>query len=138
MSDARRVEIDTRGAQLMRALADTTGMELPQKAAFWLEEITKRFHRGPRDTWTSARDRAAEAAGIERSMAKRIWQRWRDMKDVSGEAVVRLMIAYEAMCEATEAKAAEFRGVRLELEGMNAAADQGRVAPDRGVGAPQV
>ncbi len=98
MSDARRVESDTRAVAAMRALADTIGMSPPEQAAYWLEKIAEAVHRGPRrDTWTSARDRAAAIAGIEASMAKRIWQRWQEMKDVSGEALIKLMVAYEAI-----------------------------------------
>ncbi|MER9768962.1 hypothetical protein NKJ09_23190 [Mesorhizobium sp. M0189] len=115
MSDARRVKSDTSDGEVrMRALADTAGMEPPEQAKFWLEEIAKKVHRGPRlDTWTSARNRAAEYAGIEVSMAKRIWQRWEDMKDVSGSALVKLMIAYERICETNERAADSYRAERL-------------------------
>ncbi|AZO29326.1 hypothetical protein [Mesorhizobium sp. M1B.F.Ca.ET.045.04.1.1] len=115
MSDARSVKSDTLRAEApMRALADTKGMEAPEQAKFWLEGIAAKMHRGPRrDTWTSARDRAAEFAGIEISMAKRIWQRWEDMKDVSGSALVKLMIAYERICETNERAADSYRAERL-------------------------
>lgn len=126
MSDAGRVEFDTlRGVRLMRALAETEGMSPSERAAYWLEGIAKRLHRGPRrDTWSSARDRAADFADIEPSMAKRIWQRWRDMRDVSGETLLRLMIAYEKVCEASEAKADSLHEERVALRGNNAATFQ--------------
>lgn len=116
MSDARRAGFDTKGAAFMKAIADTMGMTAPQQAAFWLENITAAIHRGPhRDTWSSARDRAAELAGIEPSMARRIWQRWRDMKDVSGDAAIKLMITYEAIREGKEVAANAADGsARLE------------------------
>lgn len=92
------------GAPMMRALADTVGMDPPEQAAFWLEKIATKLHRGPRvDTWASARDRAAKFAKIKPSMAERIWHRWQDMKDVSGGALLKLMIAYEAVHQAEQA-----------------------------------
>ncbi|TIX28814.1 hypothetical protein [Mesorhizobium sp.] len=122
MSDARSVKSDTlRAEATMRALADTKGMDAPEQAKFWLEGIAAKMHRGPRrDTWTSARDRAAEFAGIEVSMAKRIWQRWEDMKDVSGSALVKLMIAYERICETNERAADSYRAERLGSGTKNA------------------
>lgn len=126
MGDASSVDFDMlRGGSRPRALVDTVGMKAPQRAAFWLERLAAAHHRGPRrDTWTSARDRAARAAGVEISMAKRIWQRWETMRDVSGEVTVKLMIAYEAMCERNEAAAEAYRAERLRLEGVDAAAKQ--------------
>lgn len=77
------------------------------KSRRMLEALVIAHHRGPTDTWTAARDRAAKAAGIERSYAARLWSRWQDMKDVSGEALIRLSAAYVALCEASEIKEAE-------------------------------
>lgn len=136
MSDTGRVEFDTSdGAFVMRALAETAGMGSAERAAYWLEGIAKQHHRGPRrDTWTTARDRAARSAGIEPSMAKRIWQRWRDMRDVSGDVLIKLMVAYEAMCVATEAKADSLRDRRIALRNQNAAVDQGPVPAGRRMG----
>lgn len=100
----------------MRALADTMGMSEPQKAKFWLGRLAHDAHRGPGvDTWTSARDRVAKDLDIPRSMAERIWVRWRDMKDVSGVALMRLMLAYDRMCLAAETKAAGMRGERIRI-----------------------
>lgn len=70
-------------------------------------------HRGPHDTWGAARDRAAKAAGIEPSYAKRIWNRWQDMSDVSGNAYRSLKRAYDAQCERQEA-ARDFYNQRTE------------------------
>ncbi len=83
-----------------------------------LVALTEAQHRGPTDTWTAARDRAAKAAGIERSYAARIWNRWQDMKDVSGEALTRLSVAYVALCEANEARERRqiAEGERIALE----------------------
>jgi len=106
----------------MRALTDTEGMGSPERAAFWLTTIATRLHRGPRrDTWTSARDRAAAAAGISNSMAQRIWQRWESMTDVSGAVMINLMVAYERICVANEEAAQADRDERMALRGNNAA-----------------
>lgn len=60
--------------------------------------LTVARHRGPADTWTAARDRTADDIGVERTYAARIWNRWQEMKDVSGEALIRLSSAYVALC----------------------------------------
>lgn len=125
MSDIRRVESDTKRAEeVMRALADTAGMGTPQRAAFWLEKLAADRHKGRHDTWTAARDRAAEDIGLERSLAKRIWQRWQTMNDVSGTPLLTLMLAYEAMCEEIEASADAMRAERVKLKARNDEADQ--------------
>lgn len=68
-----------------------------------LDALTKLHHRGRHDTWTAARDRAAKTAGIEPSYAKRIWDRWQSMKDVSGGAFYAIEQAYQRLCERSEA-----------------------------------
>lgn len=122
MSDTRRVEFDTKCAAVrLRALADTEGMTTPEQAAFWLEKLAENVHRGARrDTWTTARDRAAEVAGIDRSMAKRIWQRWQTMNDVASSVHLKLMLAYESLCARQEAAAEKNRAEWLELRTQNA------------------
>ncbi|WP_144405868.1 hypothetical protein [Brucella anthropi] len=124
MSDTRRVEIDTKhvksdtskwSVSVMRALADTHGMATNERAGFWLEKLMQANHRGPTDTWTAARDRVAIKAGIEPSMAKRIWQRWRNMTDVSGDTLLKLMLAYDDLCQRNDAAADHYKAVRLTL-----------------------
>lgn len=107
----------------MRALAHTEGLPAPKRAAFWLQRLAEFVHRGPRDTWTAARARAAKDAGVPESMARRIWHRCEDMKDVGGEWLLRLMLAYEAMCEKRDAaasKAAQIEELRNEHEQVKA------------------
>lgn len=121
----------------MRALADTMGMSPPQRANYWLEHLARAAHRGPRiDTWASARDRAAKKAGISPSMAARIWHRWRDMRSVDFQVGLSLMLAYERMCEAVEAKAEGYRAERQAMEGMHAA-NPGALSSGPTVGAAQ-
>lgn len=115
----------------MRALADTMGMSEPQRAKFWLERLAHNYHRGPSvDTWANARDRVARDLGISPSMASRIWHRWREMGDVSGCAMMRLMLAYERICSAAEGAAAGIRAERITLGEENAAYEGAR--GDRG------
>lgn len=120
MSDTRRVESDTkRGELVMRALADTQGMPTPQKANYWLERLAAAHYRGRHDTWTAARERAARKAGVELTMAQRIWQRWQTMNDVGGETVIKLMLAYEDLCQRTETAADVKDAQRLTLLRVN-------------------
>ena len=132
MSDASGVELDTFGGARprMRALVDTEGMDTPERARFWLEHVAWMVHRGSRvDTWTSARDEAARFAGISLTMAKRIWQRWEDMHDVSGGVIIKLMVAYERVCEANERAADGDRTERLKMRAIrNATAEKSGVA----------
>jgi len=125
-SDRRSVEIDTKhgGFVMSNAVAE---------AHFYLNELSRQLHRGHGDTLGAARDRAARVAGIDRSYAKRIWDRWQTMNDVSGEAYRRLRTAYEQACERHEAAAAEYRHQRLILEASHAVTE----SPDfGGVGMP--
>lgn len=125
MRDTRRVEFDTKHDResKMRALADTAGMNEPEKAEFWLQGLAWANHRGRHDTWTAARDRTAKQAKIEASTAKRIWQRWETMNDVSGRALLRLMIAYEDACQRNEEAIAAYRAERLKLKAQRHEAD---------------
>jgi len=108
----------------MRALADTRGMPVPQKANHWLEKITEANYRGRHDTWTAARDRAASKAGVELPMAERIWKRWKTMNDVGGETVIKLMLAYEEMIQRNEAAADGYKTERLEIRNNHEANQQ--------------
>lgn len=125
MSDIRRVVRDTkRGAEVMSEVA-------VQKAHGWLEALMRAHHRGPTDTWTAARDRAAKAAGVDPTYAKRLWQRWQTMKDVSGGAFLALQEAYEAQCQHNEAMAAHHRAVREAID--DGATDEDLVAAGLGI-----
>lgn len=109
MSDIRRVESDTKRAE--------TGMSemVVLETRDMLETLMKREHRGPSDTWTAARDRTATRIGIEPAQARRVWQRWQDMKDVPGSVYRAVRNAYEAQCEHNEKMAALHRQRREEL-----------------------
>lgn len=111
MSDKRLVEFDNKGVARVMSTAVV-------RSRRYLEALTVAHHRGPHDTWTAARDRAAKTAGIERSYAARIWNRWQDMKDVSGEAFMRLSEAYESLCEQAQEheRRLDAEGVRLARE----------------------
>ena len=119
----------------MRALADTEGMTTPEKAEFWLQGLAWTKHRGRHDTWSAARDRAAKDAGIETTIAKRIWQRWEDMKDVSGSALLGLMVAYEDACRRNDDAIEAYRAERLKLKAQRHAVHQQRDREDVGADA---
>lgn len=128
MRDTKRAENDTKSSEfdVMRALADTNGMTVPEKAEFWLQGLAWVKHRGRHDTWSAARDRAAREAKVRPSIAKRIWQRFEDMNDVSGEALLKLMIAYEDACQRNEDAVAAYRAERLKLREARHAVDHQR------------
>lgn len=128
MSDIRSAENDTNRdeSSVMRALADTEGMTTPERAEFWLQGLAWSKHRGRHDTWTAARDRAAKEAGVTVSIAKRIWQRWQEMNDVGGDALLRLMLAYEDACQRNEEAVAAYRAERLKLKAQRHAVDKDR------------
>lgn len=122
----------------MRALADTQGMTVPERAEFWLHGLAWCKHKGRHDTWSAARDRAAQDAGVPLSIAKRIWQRWHGMSDVGGEALLRLMLAYEKVCERNEAAAEAYRQERLKLKAKNNAVDNKPAPAGVGMGASEM
>ena len=128
MSDTKRAEISTRDDELsvMRALADTHGMATPERAEFWLQGLAWAKHRGRHDTWGAARDRAAKEARIPPSIAKRIWQRWHEMTDVGGDALLKLMLAYEDACQRNEDAISAYRAERLKLKAQRNAVDNQR------------
>lgn len=138
MSDTSRVKSDTkRGEVIMRALADTAGMQTPERAVFWLEKLAIRAHRGPHDTWTAARERAAQDAGVKLTTAQRIWQRWETMNDVGGDALLKLMVAYEAMCTRNNDAADAYDAERLKIEARNGTSQE-PVSTGEGMGAPEM
>lgn len=115
--DKRRVDFDTRSA----INAMTTAVS---KSVEYLNHLARLHHKGRGDTWAAARDRAARSAGIERTYAKRIWDRWQTMTDVSGEAFMRLQKAYEDACAKHDAKADQYYAERLALREHNEKASQ--------------
>lgn len=98
-----------------------------------LEFLMKAHHRGPRDTWGAARDRAAKAAGIEPTYAKRLWNRWQTMKDVSGGVFHALAEAYNAQCDHNEAMAALHRQ-RAEEKRHGRSSHQDGISATSGMG----
>lgn len=132
MSDARNVDSDTR--IVSRALADTAGMNNPERALYWLEKLTKAEHRGRHDTLSAARDRVAEKTGAPITQTKRLWDRWQTMKDVAGSVMIPLMLAYEEMVSANEAAAREYREERQQLREERHAADLERARQGVGEG----
>jgi len=119
--------------RVWRAIADTAGKSDPERALHWLEKLTEIEHRGRHDTWTAARDRAAEKAGAPISKTKRLWERWQTMSTVCGSVMVPLMLAYEELCERIEAKADEYERQRLQIKEHSDAAVRSPVPSGAGV-----
>ena len=113
MSDIKRVAGDTR-----RRGENAMNVAVIESYDF-LSKLTLAHHRGRGDTLSAARDRAAKAAGVPRSYAKRIWDRYETMRDVSGENYRRLRAAYEASCEFHEERAREYRAERRQLYALD-------------------
>lgn len=126
MSDIRSVAGDTKRAE------HSMSIEAVHEAKGWLEWLTQREHRGRHDTWSAARDRAAKKAGVPETYAKRLWNRWDTMKDVSGGAYRALSAAYHDQCERQAATAAHFRQLR-EDRTHGGPTDQNGLGRDQGV-----
>lgn len=114
--DKRSVEFDTRCVGSDKGRRVSIMSTAVQQSAEYLVALARLYHRGHGDTWSAARDRAAKAAGVEPSYAKRIWDRWRTMRDVSGEAYIKLRKAYEELCERNDAAARAYRAERMRLQ----------------------
>ena len=96
-----------------------------------LEALIVASHRGPRDTWTAARDRAARDIGLKPTYAARLWHRWETMKDVSGDAYRSIRAAYDAQCDHNEAMTALHRQRAEEIRNGGKADDNGAAEADR-------
>lgn len=132
--DKRNVEFDTRCVGSDKGRRVSIMSTAVQQSAEYLVALARLYHRGHGDTWSAARDRAAKAAGVEPSYAKRIWDRWRTMRDVSGEAYVKLRQAYEELCERNDAAARAYRAERMRLQAERYEID--KEPTSSGLGAP--
>jgi len=61
---------------------------------FYLNELVKREWRGMGDTQELARDRVMDRIGIATSYGFRLWSKFSELNDVSGEAYRALRVAY--------------------------------------------
>ncbi len=61
---------------------------------FYLNELVKREWRGMGDTQELARDRVMDRIEIPRSYGFRLWSKYRELNDVSGEAYRSMRLAY--------------------------------------------
>lgn len=87
----------------------------------------KKHWRGQGDTWTAARNRAAEDAGVTPSQAERLQKNWRTMKFPNGDVYRLLRNKYGHLCSWIEDAADRMDRERREIEETNAI-DQGRPA----------
>ncbi|WP_157951651.1 GIY-YIG nuclease family protein [Agrobacterium pusense] len=61
---------------------------------FYLNELVKREWQGMGDTVEMARDRLMDSLGIQRSYGFRLWSKFKELNDVSGDAYRSLRLAY--------------------------------------------
>lgn len=105
MGDTKRVERDTKRPEAdMPLTIDGDNKTAAQWAYEHILSVAEKEHRGRHDTWGAARDRAAQRLGIKRSYAKRIWNRWQDMRDVSGETILAIAARYDSICDRMDAQ----------------------------------
>jgi hypothetical protein len=77
----------------------------------------KSVWRGQGDTWTAARDRAAEKAGVTPAQAERLSKNWKHMKHPNGDVYRALRNTYGHLCEWVENKADTMERRRLGRTG---------------------
>lgn len=92
----------------------------------------KAVWRGQGDTWTAARDRAAEEAGVTPSQAERLQKNWKTMKFPNGDVYRLLRNKYGHLCAWIEKDAERLERVAREIEEANAT-DKGRPPVAAGV-----
>ncbi|MFC3208109.1 hypothetical protein [Aquamicrobium soli] len=76
----------------------------------------KSVWRGQGDTWTAARDRAAEEAGVTPAQAERLQKNWRTMKFPNGDVYRLLRNKYGHLCSLIEKAGDAVEAKRLEIE----------------------
>lgn len=81
----------------------------------------KSVWRGKGDTWTAARNRAAEEAGLRPSQAERLEKNWRTMRFPNGDVYRQLRNKYGHLCASIEAKAEAIEREAQQIEMANAA-----------------
>lgn len=82
--------------------------------------------RGQGDTWTAARDRAAEEAGVTPAQAERLSKNWRSMKHPNGDVYRLLRNKYGHLCSWIEDKADALEARRLGRTGNAVDASAGQ------------
>lgn len=118
-----------------RAMSDTAGMTDPERTVFWMEKLGWEVHRGRGDTLGAAVQRAASMIGAPVSLSKRCWDRWKEMKSVSGSVMIPFMLAYEDLCQRIEDKAGEYERQVLQLKGGTNEIGDGPVPAGAGMAA---
>jgi hypothetical protein len=77
--------------------------------------------RGKGDTWTAARNRAAEEAGLTHSQGERLEKNWRTMRFPNGDVYRLLRNAYGHLCQGIENKADAIEREAQKIEETNEA-----------------
>ncbi|MGN6143516.1 MAG: hypothetical protein ACTHOP_08000 [Mesorhizobium sp.] len=123
MSDIKAVRIRTeiRVSEMSASVCAAESFQLLNAGA-------KHVWRGQGDTWTAARDRAANEAGVTPSQAERLQKNWRTMKFPNGDVYRLLRNKYGHLCSWIENTAEAVEREAQEIEETNAAL-QGPVEP---------
>lgn len=126
MSDTKTVRIRTES----RVTSMSTSISPAAEEAFQLLNAgAKSVWRGQGDTWTAARDRAAEDAGVKPVQAERLQKNWKSMKFPNAD-VYRLLRnkyghllpnTYDRLCAYIENKAEAIEREAKQIEEANAA-----------------
>ena len=118
MRNTRGVEFDTKCVEGNISMSTVfPNKSVAQEAYEILHSFVEREHRGRFDTWTAARDRVAIKIGLPVSYAKRLWQRWEQMDDVSGDALRSLYRAQQAREKHAERKAQATAAIQMAKAG---------------------
>lgn len=127
MSEPRRYEsVPKQGELMSTSVAATEAFELLNAGA-------KKHWRGQGDTWTAARDRAAQEAGVTPAQAERLQKNWKTMKFPNGDVYRLLRNKYGHLCSWIENAADAIEAKRHEIEESNAAFEGNRAARRRDV-----
>lgn len=119
MSDTKAVRIRTgnRVSSMSTSVCAEESFQLLNAGA-------KQHWRGQGDTWTAARDRAAEEAGVTPVQAERLQKNWKSMKIPNGDVYRLLRNKYGHLCRWIENKAEGMEQEAQEIEETDAI-DQG-------------
>lgn len=74
--------------------ADVNSPDIMHETRFYLNELVKREWRGMGDSAESARDRVMASCDLSASYGYRLWHKYTELKDVSGEAYRCLRLSY--------------------------------------------
>lgn len=137
MSEPKRyASVPKQDDSMSTSIADHDFISPCAKEAFdLLNAGARKQWRGQGDTWTAARDRAAEEAGITPAQAERLQKNWRTMKFPNGDVYRLLLRKYGHLCSWIEHAADRIEARRNAIEETHAPFKSSRPADRRDVAA---